>query len=528
MGQRAWPREAVLFAAVACHIGAGCGSDSSGGAGGGSGAVAGASGSGGAGALDSGADGPIDAIGDGVADSSDDGAADTSGDADTDAGADADGAADSSACSVQCGATELCGGPNAGIDDDCDGQVDEECSCVPGTAHACFAGDPSHRGTPGCHDGVQLCTEQGVWGECTGGVQATAPDNCFMGAPPSCFPITTAPFVAIKLGSGTGLFGQDAVPGSESFAVQCPAGVSQCPEVKAGGVFQPLQSGEYKVTYTKSVTGGGQLPCDYPLLVRAPGLRVELVWEHQAGNGGADLDLHLHQPASSQPWGVTKAVLEDCGFENCSVKAFSGLYPNPVSWFSGPPATPPTPVNWWLDSVAENNGCYFAPQGLGQEWKSLGKGCHSPRLDLMRGTCSSSVTDPDNQQFCLPENINVDHPPLGQWMRVGVYYYANHSIAYDVHPRVKVFCDGALSADLGPTGFNSPAKPVTFSPSDGASAGAGNRFWPVLDVAFVSDGCGQSSCMVAPIYANAATRTPFLATDTVAEASFLPAYPTGP
>lgn len=542
------PRKtALLGALLTCGcIGAACSSDSSGGSGGGTGSqggtggsagasggvggsggtsatggVAGAAGSGGAGAVDSGNDAGADAS----QDASSDAGADVEADAEASS---ADSGADSSACAVQCGNAELCGGPSAGIDDDCDGQVDEGCPCVPGTAHACFAGDPSYRGTTGCHDGVQICTEQELWGACTGGVQAIGPDNCSQGPSQACHPISGIPFVVSKLASGTGTFSADAIAGSESWTVQCPAGVSQCPAVKAGGLFQPLQSGEYQITYTKSVTGGGQQSCDYPLFVRAPGLRVELVWEHQATSGGADLDLHLHQPANTQSWGVTTAAVQDCGFANCKVSAFVNGSPNLANWFAGPPATPPTPVNWWLDPVAENNGCYYAPQGLAQQWKTLAKGCHSPRLDLERVTCSSSVTDPDDTGFCMPENINIDHPPSSQWMRVGVYYYSNHTISYDVHPRVKVFCDGALAADLGPAGFHTPSKPVTFAPSDGASAGAGNRFWPVLDVAFVSDGCGQRSCKVVPIYANAATRTPFLATDTVAETSFLPAYPAGP
>src|SRR5262245_54827552 len=61
-------------------------------------------------------------------------------------------------CGSLCGPAELCDLDHLGLDDDCNGEIDEGCPCQPGTAHACFKGDPSYHGTPGCFDGVELCT----------------------------------------------------------------------------------------------------------------------------------------------------------------------------------------------------------------------------------------------------------------------------------------------------------------------------------------------------------------------------------
>ncbi|MCC6665369.1 MAG: hypothetical protein IT375_16570 [Polyangiaceae bacterium] len=373
---------------------------------------------------------------------------------------------------------------------------------------------------------MQLCSAQLTWAGCSGGVHAT--EQCFNGpGPTDCAPTTGVPFVPVKLGDGSKGFSADAVPGSESWSVQCPPGASQCPAVTSGDKFQALQSGEYTVTYSK--LGAGSVPgsCKYPLFVAAPGLRVELTWEHKSGDDGADLDLHLHQPADSKAWGLTSAVAQDCGWGNCTAKQLTTASA-PPTWFAGPPATPPAPVAWWLDAVAEKNTCYYGPQGLGTQWKSNAKGCHNPRLDLERTKCKSDVTDPESASFCNPENINVDFPPVSQWMRIGVHYHGNNGITYDVSPRVKVFCDGELRADLGPSGFYSPTKAVAFAPSDGANPGSGNRFWTVADVGFVADGCGKRRCTVSPVYANSTTRAPHFATDTVADAAFLPAYPPGP
>ena len=85
---------------------------------------------------------------------------------------------------------------HAGIDDDCDGAVDEGCACVPGLAQACFKGNPSYRDDPGCFAGTQHCTPGGVWGPCTGGVHAT--DACYL-ADTGCHAIASLPLVPVNL-----------------------------------------------------------------------------------------------------------------------------------------------------------------------------------------------------------------------------------------------------------------------------------------------------------------------------------------
>jgi hypothetical protein len=188
---------------------------------------------------------------------------------------------------------------------------------------------------------------------------------------------------------------------------------------------------------------------------------------------------------------------------------------------------PPDPVNWWLDPVPNNNNCHFAPRGVGDAWKANGMGCHNPRLDLDNITCNAAETDPDSFEFCAPENVNIDFPPLDQWVRIGVHYYSNHALTYDVHPSVKVFCDGALAAELGPKGYSTPEMPVAFQPKDGQSPMSGNVFWLVGDVLFQKDECHQG-CVVQPVYANAAEKSPLLTNDVVAAQTFGPPYPAMP
>ncbi len=433
-------------------------------------------------------------------------------------------------CGTKCGDTELCDPDHLGLDDDCNGQVDETCTCSAGSAHSCFKGDPSYLNSEGCFPGTMKCTENGEWGPCIGGVHATDDQKCYLNDQVACHPISAVPFQDVNLKEGTGDFSADAVPGSEVWTVTCPQGISPCPAV--GGVaptddFKPLQSGEYTVTYEKGVAGGGTLSCTYPLFVGAPGLRVELEWEHDLGSDGVDLDLHVHQPNNTGPWGIS-GVPTDCTWSNCTVDYFDPNFPGFGSpdWFNG--AAPPDPVDWYLDPVFEKNTCYFAPRGKGQDWQDLGAGCHNPRLDLDNIFCDPLIGDVDDTSFCAPENVNVDYPPKNEWTRVGVHYYSSHGLSYDVHPRIKVFCNGALAAELGPAGYYDPESPVTFVPSDGEGGFSGNRFWLVADVMFVDSECGTKSCVVQPIYTDPVGKTPLFLTDNIAESSFGPDYPPPP
>ena len=97
-----------------------------------------------------------------------------------------------SACALQAGvcagSTQACGGAGGfaacdgstygpsyesdetscdGLDNDCDGVVDEGCDCIDGTTQECGLG------TGACERGSQTCSG-GAWGACTGGVGPTA------------------------------------------------------------------------------------------------------------------------------------------------------------------------------------------------------------------------------------------------------------------------------------------------------------------------------------------------------------------
>lgn len=101
--------------------------------------------------------------------------------------------------------------------------------------------------------------------------------------------------------------------------------------------------------------------------------------------------------------------------------------------------------------------------------------------------CSSSVTDPNDERYCAPENINVDVPILGMPYRVMVNYFKGSRAT---HPTVNIYCGSALRGSFGTDPF------VTLQHS--GSNGAESDNWYVADVVFYEAECGID-CRVYPL-----------------------------
>ena len=96
----------------------------------------------------------------------------------TDGGTDpADAGGDAGLMPSTCGPTERC---NDGLDNACNGRVDEGCACIPGQTIPCYDGPPYLVGVGVCAAGTQRCEgsgEFGTWGRCMGSVLPSA-DRC--------------------------------------------------------------------------------------------------------------------------------------------------------------------------------------------------------------------------------------------------------------------------------------------------------------------------------------------------------------
>lgn len=412
------------------------------------------------------------------------------------------------ACTVACGERELCGdmGDGNGLDDDCDGRVDEDCVCTAGTSRACFVGPPDRRNIGVCADGVMQCTEFLQWGPCLGG-QFPTPEVCD-GADNDCNALEDdglvgcASTLACPGSEAAAPLARHALVGSRIYGgaarawrweIECPSTVSPCPtpedpSAADTGIFF-VQSGNYRARLTVETADGDALSCAWVIYVQGAGLRVELLWDTQgAGRGDTDVDLHLHR--KSLPPGITVGETaffnsDDCYYANCKASSYEVDLGFP---FPGLP--PPLRTRWSLPDTTDLDVCASAPHGEGALWRTRHRACFNPRLDVDVISCDPAVTDPNDDEFCAPENINVDNPPNGSVYRVMVNYYSSNGHTSPTYPTVNIYCGGELRGTFG----TDPVVSLT-----GTRSGRLNDSWLVADVQFFTDSCGRVTCAIEPL-----------------------------
>lgn len=394
-----------------------------------------------------------------------------------------------------CGAREVCGN---GLDDNCNGTVDESCPCIPGTVQDCFLGPPGSRSTGACHDGSQRCTgsgEFGTWSPCTGGISPSAEtcdaldndcDGCAddglccgseLRCPsaddsrvPSGQPFVEYPLRGELFFSGTARSWQWEVRGGPCDALlRTPTFTTRDLNAR-DAAFHPTLSGDYSVTLTVVTMAGETLRCTFVVHIAGPGLRVELCWDT---NTTVDLDLYLHTPRNTDPWfnnastPLISVNQNSCNWSNCEAVLRGGL--GRVEWgYARSPLS----------------ACENGPHG--PEWRTVGN-CGNPRLDIDNNLSKASG---------VPENINVDTPREGERFRVMVENFTGTS----AHPMVNVYCGGHLRATIGAA----PDVLPDFTGSSGSSSiGA---MWRAADIVVHTDSTGATTgCDVTPLHPAGAT-----------------------
>jgi hypothetical protein len=367
---------------------------------------------------------------------------------------------------------ELCGN---GIDDNCDGNVDEGCPCTPGAMQSCFAGLPAQRHVGACVDGQQVCAgDPGRWSTCSGGVGPSPEvcdglDNDCNGASDeqlTCDQLLTCPdpgalpdghtfqdyvIDGAKLFDGTARSWSWTVTGGPCEQLFAATGKASGFSLTGGDTpqltFTPTEVGDYTVNLTIVTLAGDTLSCSFVIHIAGTGLRVELCWDT---SGFDDVDLHVHGPPGPSGPASSWFTDDDCYYQNC--KAVSATH---LDW--GYPMSP-------LDE------CAGAPDGAA--WTDLG-GCINPRLDI------DNIVIPGR-----PENVTIDQPQDGAIYRVMANYFLGDGVP---HPLVNVYCQGHLVASYGQApdlvpGFDTPG------------ADGGGSMWRVVDVTTHVDAAGITIC----------------------------------
>ncbi|MDB4970405.1 MAG: hypothetical protein JWN44_6094 [Myxococcales bacterium] len=398
--------------------------------------------------------------------------------------------------SAGCKGAEDCGpsGRGNGLDDNCNGTVDEGCPCQPGSVEKCFQGPPGKRGVGGCTDGSTTCEglEFGMWGPCKDSISpsgekcdnldndcngcsddslcCTSVLDCPAPGDPRIKPVKPFTDLALK---GELFFSQPATswswkieggPCDKLFLTSTGTPPVQSftltgPTMKDATVKFTL-SGDYTVTLTVVGADGQTYTCTWVQHVEGPGLRFEMCWDHTDKD---DIDLHVHKPGTTTSWfrnGGTDASPvdnpDDCYYKNCKADEYTS-------------GTHPAQPNWSYASSAIDE-CKGGPDGA--TWQSGLMACHNPRLDV----------DNTGGRLGVPENINIDNPADGQVFRTAVHYYRGAS---ENHPIVNIYCGGTLKSTFGQapntlTGFNGSV-----------TAGYNKGFlWRVADVKVNVDATG--------------------------------------
>ena len=344
-----------------------------------------------------------------------------------------------------------------GIDDDCDGMIDEGCPCKAGETQACFSGKPKQRWVGTCADGVQTCRvimrggeAVGQWGECKGEILPkkdlcdNADNNCNGCADEGlcCSPkincnykIENAlPFVD-KIIDGTKIYEYydsdkvtwewtmskgpcDTVLGKTSFTTKAAKtlegleGDGEETDVVSGVGFSQFKvnfklSGNYTLHLKITRENGEIYECEWKLKVESNGLRVELCWD-TTGPAGTDIDLHLGKNGVTTSWGNIYNTTDNlaCYYMNCKYDLSEG-------------------PDWGYEKTENYD-------------KDGNKGMmRNPRLDM-----DNVVT------VGKPENINLDNPKDGDTFRVLVHRF-HFNTTFETHPVVNIYCGGTLKATYG-------------------------------------------------------------------------------
>jgi hypothetical protein len=374
------------------------------------------------------------------------------------------------------GTSDIC---DDGLDNNCNGQVDEGCTCTAGAVQQCFLGPPGRRAQGACVDGMMTCVEGGEfdsWGPCNGGIRPGAEacdsvDNdcngCADDDPACCVvnlqcptsmpegdPFTNYVIDGTQFFSGAVTSWQWTVTGGpcDQLFLTTTNPVVQTFTLTGQNTsmltFRPTLSGDYTVTVRITAADGTVYTCTFIVHIRGPGLRVEMCSDRTAAT---DIDTHVHRPDST----ATYFGPDTCYFSNC---AAGGT------------------INWGYANSPLTE-CQGGPQGAA--WTALGY-CRNPRLDI------DSI-----RRNGVPENINIDVPQHNKTYRVMINYYGGTGAA---HPLVNIYCGGRLRATYG----QAPDLVQGFDVSGGTSTG---DMWRVADVTTTVVNGVTTDCTITPLHA---------------------------
>ena len=436
------------------------------------------------------------------------------------------------------------GATGNGFDDDCDGLVDEGCSCnSPGTTKDCYLVPPSQTSNVSrkpvgwCEQnskGSVACVQQGefpVWsGVCRGAQPPFGTDKCArgdfdcdgdeqnpVGVDCSCgadlvqcptAPFRTAPYpnpanLPLKIDAKDWLADPNLLPQASGWKWTLRGG--DCDNIAPNPSFALYTSNSGAAAPPGAVVATlGSSGREKGRELTAANGATNVVYPAFSLSGDYILDMEVS--VQGRPYKCSSKIeVRAPGLRAEACWDTMGgtdvdLHMVKVDGFSAQ-----CPVLGWSDQCSSQD-CYFAnckSSGSMTRWASdtpatncvgwgsaaTGSACKNPRLDRDNVSCSTTQANPNaTSGFCGSENINVDTPPIGSQYAISTVLFGGSN----TKPHVNVYCNGKRVVSAGYDPIGGQNFPVLVSP--GGNSGDMWKFGLVS----VTQGANGIECNVEP------------------------------